>query len=198
MKNKSTVYQLTTCALMAALMCVLGPNSVPIGLVPVSLTNLVIYLAVYLLGTKGSTISYIVYLLLGMVGLPVFSGYEGGMGKLAGPTGGYLIGFILMAIVCGIFMELSHANVFITSIGMVLGTAVAYLFGTVWFIHQLEYTWGEALAVCVYPFIPFDLAKIVIAGILGKAVRHALSKANLLPTQFKAKQDVNAEEKANL
>ena len=110
MKKKSTVYQLTTCALMAALMCILGPNSVPIGPVPVSLTNLVIYLAVYLLGTKGSTISYIVYLFLGMVGLPVFSGYEGGFGKLAGPTGGYLIGFILMAIVCGIFMEKSFAD----------------------------------------------------------------------------------------
>lgn len=190
MKKKSTVYQLTTCALMAALMCILGPNSIPIGPVPVSLTNLVIYLAVYLLGTKGSTISYIVYLFLGMVGLPVFSGYEGGFGKLAGPTGGYLIGFILMAIVCGIFMEKSHANVWITSLGMVLGTIVAYLFGTVWFIHQLDYTWGQALAVCVWPFIPFDLIKIVIAGILGKSIRHALSKAHLLPTEFADKKAV--------
>ena len=188
MKNKTKVYQLTTCALMAALMCVFGPNSVPIGPVPVSLTNLVIYLAVYLLGTKGSTISYIVYLFLGMIGLPVFSGYEGGIGKLAGPTGGYLIGFILMAIICGIFMEKSHANVVITSLGMVLGTIVAYLFGTIWFIYQLEYTWSQALAVCVFPFIPFDLAKIVIAGILGKAIRHALAKAHLLPATQKEKQ----------
>ena len=77
MKKRISTYQLTTCALMAALMCVLGPMSIPIGPVPVSFTNLVIYLTVYLLGMKGATISYLVYLLLGAAGMPVFSGYEG-------------------------------------------------------------------------------------------------------------------------
>ena len=104
MKNRSSIYQLTTCALMVALMCVLGPMSIPIGPVPVSFTNLVIYLAVYLLGMKGATISCLVYLLLGAVGLPVFSGYQGGLAKLTGPTGGYLVGFILMALICGFVM----------------------------------------------------------------------------------------------
>lgn len=183
--KKSTIYQLTTCALFAAIICIAAPNSIPIGLVPVTLTNLVIYVAVYVLGTKGSTISYVIYLLLGIIGLPVFSGYEGGVGKLAGPTGGYLIGFILMAIISGLFMELSKANMFITGLGMVLGTAVAYLFGTVWFIAQLHYTWMEALAVCVFPFIIFDLAKIVIATILGKTIRTTLVKAGLIEVRAK-------------
>ncbi len=77
----------------------------PIGPVPISLTNLVIYFSLYVLGGQRATITYIVYLLLGLVGLPVFSGFEGGPGKLAGPTGGYLIGFIFMAIVCGLLMR---------------------------------------------------------------------------------------------
>jgi biotin transport system substrate-specific component len=181
MNQKTTIYQLTTCALMAALMCILGPMSVPIGLVPVSLTNLVIYLAVYLLGTKGACISYLVYMLLGAAGMPVFSGYAGGLAKLAGPTGGYLVGFIFMALISGVVMEKSNSNTVITVIGMIVGGAVNYLFGTIWFVFQMECTVGYALTACVLPFIPFDLAKIAIATVLGKAIRSALEKANLLP-----------------
>ena len=178
--KKLSVYQMATCAIMAALMCVLGPMSVPIGPIPVSLTNLVIYLAVILLGANLSTTSYVVYLLLGMVGLPVFSGYQGGIAKLAGPTGGYLIGFIFMAYISGIFFKKSKHNIIITIIGMILGTAVAYLFGTIWFIFQMQCELSYALSVCVYPFIPFDIAKIVIAVFLGLAIRKALAKSNLL------------------
>lgn len=181
MKRKNTVYQLTTCALMAALMCILGPMAIPIGPVPISLTNLVIYLAVYLLGMKGATVSYLVYLLLGAAGLPVFSGYQGGLGKLAGPTGGYLVGFVLMALICGFIMEKFRSHAVLTMLGMAVGTAVAYLFGTVWFVVEMECKVWYALTVCVFPFIPFDLGKIVIATGLGKAVRSALVKGNLLP-----------------
>lgn len=183
MKKRTSIYQLTTCALMAALMCVFGPMSIPIGPVPVSFTNLIIYLAVYLLGMKGATISYIIYLLLGAAGLPVFSGYAGGLTKLAGPTGGYLIGFILMALICGFAMEKSHAKAIITIPGMIAATLVAYFFGTVWFVLQMKCEVWYALTVCVFPFIPFDIAKIVIATVLGKMIRSALSKSNLLPEQ---------------
>ena len=183
MKKRLMIYHLTTCALMAALMCVLGPMSIPIGPVPVSFTNLVIYLTVYLLGMKGATISYLVYLLLGAVGMPVFSGYQGGLAKLAGPTGGYLVGFILMALICGFVMEKSHANTVITILGMIVATLVAYLFGTVWFVLQMECEVWYALTVCVFPFIPFDIAKVLIATVFGKAIRSALVKSNLLPAQ---------------
>lgn len=183
MKKRSSVYQLTTCALMAALMCVLGPMSIPIGPVPVSFTNLVIYLTVYLLGMKGATVSYLIYLLLGAAGLPVFSGYAGGLAKLAGPTGGYLIGFILMALICGYVMEKSHLHVGITILGMIGATLVAYLFGTVWFVIQMQCDVWYALTVCVFPFIPFDIIKILIASVLGRLIRRALGKAHLLPEQ---------------
>lgn len=182
-KKRFTIYQLATCALMAALMCVLGPMSIPIGPIPVSLTNFVIYLAVYLLGMKGATVSYLIYLLIGAAGMGVFSGYEGGIGKLAGPTGGYLIGFILMVIICGFVMEKSHSNTIITIIGMIVATLVAYLFGTVWFVFQMQCDVWYALTVCVFPFIPFDIAKILIATALGKALRKVLIKSHLLPEQ---------------
>lgn len=104
--SRSThTYAMVTTAFMAAVTCILAPLSIPIGPVPISLTNLAIYLSLYLLNWKRGTISYCLYLLIGLAGLPVFSGFSGGIGKLAGPTGGYIIGFIPMAIIAGIIID---------------------------------------------------------------------------------------------
>lgn len=201
MKKKSLIYEITTCAIFSALMCIFGPMSVPIGPIPISLTNLVIYLAIYILGSRGTTISFLIYLLLGAVGLPVFSGYSGGVGKLVGPTGGYLVGFIFVAYIGGVFMEKSRANVIVTTIGLVLSTLLLYALGTAWFVYQAGADWTYALGVCVYPFIPFDIGKMVIATILGKAVRVALIKAKLLPGKNKVSkadtQENNTENEGN-
>lgn len=171
---------LVTCALFTALMCICGPLSIPIGPVPVSLTNLVLYFAIMILDTKKTFISYIVYLLIGIIGLPVFSGFQGGIGKIAGPTGGYLVGFLLMIIVGGIIMEKTKANIVFTIIGMILGTVVCYAFGTGWFVYLMKTTVSAALSLCVWPFIPFDLVKIVVAVIVGKNIRKRLDAAGLL------------------
>ena len=103
--HKSKIYDMTMCAVMTAVTCVLAPLSIPIGPVPISLTNLTIYFTLYILGWKLSTVSYLVYVLLGMFGAPVFSGFTGGMGKLLGPTGGYIIGFVPMAIIGGLVVQ---------------------------------------------------------------------------------------------
>ena len=180
-RQKVNVFiQLTFMAMMAAVTCILGPLSVPIGQIPISLTNLVIYFTVFVLGIWAGTGSYGIYLLLGAVGLPVFSGFAGGLGKLLGPTGGYLIGFIFMALIGGAVIELSHRNIFLTMLGWVVGTAVAYAFGTVWFVYLMKCSVTYALTVCVYPFIGFDIVKIVIATLLGKTVRYAITKAGLI------------------
>lgn len=181
MKQKTPLVTMTTCALMAALMCVLCPVSIPIGPIPISLSILVILLTVYILGTRDAMISYAVYLLLGAVGMPVFSGFQGGLAKLAGPTGGYLIGFLPMILISGIFIRKSKENLVLSMVGMVLGIAVDYLLGTAWFVFQTGSTVAHALDVCVYLFIPFDLVKLVIAAIFGKMIHNALVKAHLLP-----------------
>ena len=178
--KKSTIFNMTSCALMAALMCVLCPVSVPIGPIPISLSILVILLTVYVLGTWRALVSYTVYLLLGAVGMPVFSGFQGGLAKLAGPTGGYLAGFWLMILVAGIIMEKGKRNLLVTILGMLVGVAIDYAVGTAWFVFQTESTVVHALDVCVYPFIPFDMAKIVIAVLLGSVVYKGLQRAKLL------------------
>lgn len=178
--KRISVYRLCVTALMAAVMCILGPMSIPIGEVPISFTNLVIYLTVFLIGARLGTLSYVVYLLLGMAGLPVFSGYQGGLAKLVGPTGGYLVGFILMAVICGVVVEKSRYSIPWSVAGMALATLIAYAFGTVWFVMMSQCSVGYALTVCVLPFLVFDFIKIVLAVALGSEIRKRLVLANLL------------------
>ncbi len=179
MKKQSALFNMTSCALMAALMCVLCPVSIPIGPVPISLSVLVILVTVVVLGTWRALVSYTVYLLLGAVGMPVFTGFQGGLAKIAGPTGGYLLGFWLMILIGGIIMERSKRNLWLTMLGMAVGVAVDYVFGTAWFVLQTGSTLTRALEVCVYPFIPLDLLKIVAAAVFGKLVWKALIRARL-------------------
>ena len=112
--------------------------------------------------------------------MPVFSGFQGGLAKLAGPTGGYLVGFWLMILVSGLIMELCKRNLLLTVLGMVVGVAVDYVVGTAWFVFQTESTAAHALDVCVFPFIPFDAAKIVIAVLFGSLIYKGLQRAKLL------------------
>ncbi len=179
-KNFFNLKDMVLMALFAALTCVLAPLAVPIGPVPISLTNLVIYFSLYVLGWQRATITYIVYLLLGLVGLPVFSGFEGGVGKVAGPTGGYLIGFIFMAIVCGLLMQVKKdkkiVNIVFCVVGMLVGTTIAYAFGTMWFCYSTGTGLGAAMALCVIPFIPGDLIKIAIAAVVAPTVANQIKR----------------------
>ena len=104
--KKLTTYQLTLTAVMAAVICVLGPISIaiPVSPVPISLASMAVYLAVTVLGMKLGTLSCLIYLLLGLVGIPVFAGGSAGAAKLFGPTGGYLIGYLFLALIAGAFV----------------------------------------------------------------------------------------------
>lgn len=180
MERKLTTYQMAVTALMAAVMCVLGPLTVPIGAVPISLANFVICLTAWLLGPKFGTLSVAVYLCIGLIGVPVFSGYGAGLAKLAGPTGGYLVGYLLLALIGGLFIEKSNGNPVVSGIGLVLGDAACYVLGTAWFVFQMQCELGYALSVCVYPFIALDLAKIVVSCVVGALLRKRLVQAGVL------------------
>lgn len=164
--------------LMTAVTCILGPLSIPLPFspVPISLTNFAIFLAVFILGMKDATISFIIYLLLGAVGVPVFSAFSGGLGKLVGPTGGYLFGFIFLALIMGFFMEHFDRKIVPTIIGMIIGMAVCYIFGTVWLAKLMSLSFNEALALGVLPYLAGDVAKIIIAVIAGPRLYAATLK----------------------
>ena len=167
MKNqKITTYQMAVTAVMAAVLCVLGPLTVPIGAIPISLANFVICLTAWLLGPKFGTLSVAVYLCIGLIGVPVFSGYGAGLAKLAGPTGGYLVGYLLLALIGGLFIEKSNGNPVVSGIGLVLGDAACYVLGTIWFMILTGADLVSALGWCVLPYLPGDAVKIVLAAAL--------------------------------
>lgn len=174
--------KVTLIGLMTAAICVLGPISfpLPISPVPISLGLLGVLLATYLLGMKWGTVSCLVYLLLGLVGLPVFTGFSGGVGKLFGPTGGYLIGYIFLTLIAGFFISKWPAKWPLHLAGMILGVAVCYLFGTLWLSYLMKRTFMEALWLGVIPYIPADMVKIAITLGLGGVVRKQLGKAGLV------------------
>lgn len=178
LSHKNKIYTLSCCALMTAVMCIVAPFSIPIGPIPISLTNFAIYLSLYLLGWKLATTSYLIYLLIGMIGIPVFSGFTGGIGKLLGPTGGYIIGFFPMILLSGILLA-KYQNRWIQFAALVLGTIICYIFGTAWFCMESQSTLSAALGLCVFPFIPGDLLKIILAMILGSIIRKSLNRAGI-------------------
>jgi len=186
---------LTKIALMAALQCIISPFAIafPISPVPMSLATLMLYLSVYILGKKHATISCGLYLLIGLVGLPVFSGFTGGAGKLLGPTGGYLIGYLALAYIGGWCVEkwsggfgnagasgVGRLNFWLQGLGLVSGTAICYLFGTLWLAYQAGMDFVAALGVGVLPFVIGDVVKIVVGVAVGNLIRKRLVKAGVV------------------
>lgn len=185
MKSQKTV-QMVEIALMSAVLCVVSPFTVPVPMspVPLSLATFAVYLAVVLLGAKKSTICVLVYLLLGAMGLPVFSGFSGGIGVLFGPTGGYLLGYAACAAVAGWLLknrthrkETAGRRCYVRTVfALSFGTVVCYILGTGWFraVMKGSYTFTQALLVCVVPYLLFDMVKILAAAALAAPVRRIL------------------------
>lgn len=161
-------------AMFAVLIAVCSWISVP-ATVPFTLQTFGVFVTVGVLGGKRGSLSVLVYLLLGMIGVPVFAGFSGGIGCLLGSTGGYIIGFLFSALVMW-GMEITFGKSrFVLVLSMILGLMVCYLFGTIWFMTVYARTTGAigvmtALGWCVFPYIIPDGIKIVLAMILCKKV----------------------------
>lgn len=175
MKN-SLRYRKTTnmlmCGLFAAVTGVASGIIIPLPFtpVPMSLATLAVMLTGGLLGSRLGSLSLIVYLLIGAFGVPVFSGFTGGFGKFAGPTGGYLLGYLVMAFAVGFVIErFGRGSCFLANCGaMALGTFLCYALGTVWFVVLTGCTVWAALVSCVFPFIIGDVVKIAAGAWLVK------------------------------
>ena len=175
-ESRFSARQLAMLGLMTAVLCILAPFSIPLPLspVPISLTNFVIFLSLYILGTRYSLICYAVYLLIGLAGVPVFSNFSGGAAKLLGPTGGYLFGFLFLIPITGsILYRWGHHRV-IAAGGMLLGHLVCCLFGTIWLAYQAHMGFGAALFSGVILFIPGDVIKILAAVLIGPELQTRL------------------------
>ncbi len=157
-------------SLFTALLCVLAPLSLPVGPIPLSLATLAVYLAAGMLGAKKGCVAVLVYILLGAVGLPVFSGFRGGLAVVTGVTGGYILGYLPCALLAGLHAGHTTSK-WAFPLGLAAGTAALYTVGTAWFMAQTGSGFGAALSLCVLPFLAGDLLKIAAAAILCPRLR---------------------------
>lgn len=166
-------------AMCAVMIAVCSWISIPM-LVPVTLQTFGVFLTVGVLGGKRGSLAVLTYLLLGTVGIPVFSGFTGGIGSLLGSTGGYIIGFLFAALVMWGMEQFLGKKRWVLILSMVLGLLVCYVFGTIWFIVVYTNNTGEvavwtALGWCVFPYIIPDILKIVVALTVCKKLAKVIS-----------------------
>ena len=178
MNNKKflTVQDMVLIAVFVAIITVCSFIQISVGPVPFTLQTFGVFIAAGVLGGKRGTLSVLVFILLGAVGIPVFANFSGGIGVLAGPTGGYIIGFLFSALVMWAMEKLPGKKSIMQIVSMVVGLVVCYAFGTAWFMVVYGKANGPvglvtALGWCVFPFIIPDLIKIALAYVLSRKLR---------------------------
>ncbi len=161
--RRAALLRMTRISLFAALLCVLAPFSLPLGAVPVSLGLLAVFLCGILLPPQESLAAVAVYLGLGALGLPVFSGFSGGFGVLLGPLGGYLWSYLAVAPMTGVSVGKCGMLRWLLFVFLLLPLFICYLFGSLQYAFVAEIEVTAALYICVLPFLPFDILKLVFA-----------------------------------
>ena len=166
-------------ALFAVLMAVCAWITIPMT-VPFTLQIFAVFAALVTLGGRRGTYAVIVYLLLGAVGLPVGAGFQGGLGWLLGTTGGYIVGFLCIALIYWLMTAKLGESLPVVVAACVLGLVVCYVFGTVWFLVVYARNSGPiglmtALGWCVFPYIIPDLVKLALAVFLSRRVKGFLN-----------------------
>lgn len=169
-ERKSNLVSLVYIAVFTAIIAICAQIQIPTA-VPFTLQTLGIFLAGGLLGAKRGVLSVVIYILLGLIGIPVFSGFKGGAAVLVGVTGGYIIGFIFIALVVGISRDKFETKILPLTLSMIIGQILCYAFGTIWFMIVYNHSMGQAslvsaLSMCVFPYLIFDAVKIAAAVIL--------------------------------
>lgn len=167
-------------AVFAVLIAICSWISIP-TVVPFTLQTFAIFLSIGILGGKRGTLAVLVYILLGLMGIPVFAGFSGGIGVLAGNTGGYIMGFLLSALVMWAMEKILGKKLWVLALSMIIGLFVCYAFGTAWFMIVYTRNTGavglaSVLGWCVVPFLIPDFIKIALAFILSKRLEKLIER----------------------
>lgn len=185
-KTSAQIRAAVLCGLFAAFTAVFSQISLPIGPVPISCSLIAVYLAGLFLPVKTAALSQLVYLLLGIIGVPVFAGFQSGAARLAGPTGGYLLVYPVIALILSLAMVIydkklarkplaARASYIVSA--MLVSLIVCYAAGTAWFTVFSGSSFQKALSLTVVPFIAGDIAKIVLCTVVTLSARERLKKA---------------------
>ena len=176
--GRNSVLSMVYCSLFTIIIALCSYITIPV-IIPFTLQTMGIFITLELLGGKKGTFSVLLYILLGAIGAPVFSGFRGGLGVLLSNTGGYIIGFVFLALLYWLFTSLLGKRLYARVIGMITGLLACYAFGTFWFIWAYSDIKNMSemipvLQICILPFIIPDIAKMFLSIGLRKLVYPAL------------------------
>ncbi len=180
MNQSKKLLMLVTTALFAAIIGILAQIVIPLPLIPITGQTLAIGLAATILGSRYGTISTLLYIGMGAIGIPVFSQMTGGLGIVFGPTGGFIIGFIPAAFIIGYYIEKSSYTVTNACIANLIGMIITLTFGTAWLKISANLLWTTAFFSGFAPFVIVGILKAFLAGWVGILVRKRLIAANIL------------------
>lgn len=167
-------------ALFTAIICILAQVTIPLPLVPITGQTLAIGLVATILGSTYGALASLLYLIIGAVGLPVFSSFSGGLGVLIGPTGGFIVAFIPTAFFIGYYLEKTSFTVFNAIIANIIGMFITLFIGTAWLKFAADLSWKAAFLGGFTPFIVVGIIKAVLAAWFGIVVRNRLHTAKLI------------------
>ncbi len=178
MKNKP-IYKICRCALFTAVICICAFINIPVFTVPISLALFGIILCSVLLPPLEAFLSTAGYILIGIIGLPVFSSFSAGFGVLLGATGGYIWSYMLLSVIVSSFSRLhtktKKTKSLLSFVGCVIGTAVCYMCGTIQYMYVCDTTFYTAVAFCILPFIPIDIIKALTAVFVGYKIKDRIN-----------------------
>lgn len=164
--------RLIICAFFTAIICVIAPFCVMIGPVPITFTLFALALCAFVQGSSKAAIATMVYILVGIIGMPVFSGFKGGFGAIMSPTGGFVFSYVFVVLILGCCMKTKRKSVIVML--CISALAVCYACGTIWYMFIASSDAITALMLCVVPFIPFDVIKLYAAYAVSKAVKEKM------------------------
>ena len=194
--SKITLRKMISASIFACIITICSWISFPFPLtgIPITLQTMAIFLSLLVIGGKWSSASILIYIILGIIGIPVFSGFKSGIGVILGPTGGYVLGFLIISLLYWLMEVLfKKEKIWIKTITLLLGLILCYAFGTVWFVFVYTKSSGSmtfitALGYCVFPYIIPDLLKLGIAISLSLLVNKKIKNIGIKNKEENEKQ----------
>ncbi len=174
--KKLKLYNQLVAALLAALLAIIAPFAVPVGAVPITLASLGVYLCAVIGGAGWGTLAVALYLLLGAVGLPVFSGFTGGVQTFLSPTGGFLLGYLPCTAVIGLGLRVGGYTRHACLLSLIAGTLLLYLCGVLWFMYTTDTPPLASITVCCLPFLAGDAVKIAAVTVVLPPLKKLMKK----------------------
>lgn len=176
-KNRDKIKNMILSSIFAAVMCIFSVITIPVGTIPISMGIFALVLTSCVLNPKQAVSAIAVYVLLGMIGLPVFSGFRSGISVITGPTGGYILAYIpsamLISCLASRYAKSVRAVIKLSAVSF-LGVLLCYAAGTVQYMLVTHVGAVEALLICVAPFAVFDLIKCIAGAYLAYKIRRIL------------------------